>query len=165
MRSARVQPAAVSRHESEAISQPGADAPWSPAALDALSARFPGREKCRSEVRIVLPGPSRRAGAPMARVHARDSLEKTVRGYEHTCARLESTERTANARRYPPAPASFRGAGASQLFPAPLEKRAPPSDAGTRSVSRAAAPTLTRAFARTSPFRGLEKPRDKPTGR
>lgn len=97
----------------------------------------------------MLPGPKAAAPeAPMARIHARYSLEKTVRGYERTCARLESTERTANARRYPPRPPAF-AVPAPRNFSRTARKETPPSDAGTRSrfprrraLSRALSPAL-----------------------
>ena len=121
-------------------------------ALDALSARFPGRGKCRSEVRMSAPRPeSRRAGSADG-AHSRPRLPQKNRAglWTHLCTtRIDRTNRQCAT--VSPAPASFRGAGASQLFPhrlkrnAALRRRDPvPFPAPPRP--------LTRAFARTSPF-------------
>ena len=121
-------------------------------ALDALSARFPGKGKCRSEVRMSAPRPESRRTGSADGAHSRPRLPQKNRAelWTHLCTtRIDRTNRQCAT--VSPAPASFRGAGASQLFPhrlkrnAALRRRDPvPFPAPPRP--------LTRAFARASPF-------------
>ena len=143
---------AVSRHESEAISQPGADAPWSPAGTRRPFGALPGEGK------MSLRGanecfPARKPPRRKRRWRAftPETPSKKPYGAMNTPVHDSNRPNEPPMRDGIPRPRLLSRAGASQLFPhrlkrnAALRRRDPvPFPAPPRP--------LTRAFARASPF-------------
>lgn len=156
---------AVSRHESEAISQPGADAPWSPAGTRRPFGALPGEGK------MSLRGanecfPARKPPRRKRRWRAftPETPSKKPYGAMNTPVHDSNRLNEPPMRDGIPRPRLLSRGRRLATFPAPLEKKRRPPTPGPGPVSRAAAPSHAR-FRPHFALRGLEKPRDKPTGR
>ena len=156
---------AVSQHGSEAISPPGADAPWSPAGTRRPFGALPGEGKMSlrgaNECSPARKPPHRKR---RWRAFTPETPSKKPCGAMNTPVHDSNRPNEPPMRDGIPRPRLLSRGRRLATFPAPLEKKRRPPTPGPGPVSRAAASSHARFRPRFA-LCGLEKPRDKPTGR